>query len=134
MVYMKYIGSDNPLHEGVTVGSSKINCLLNSGNMVNSGNKLKKKQDIMSLQNLKSVFAARKWQYRSEGREVPVAHPEKLLFTTERMQNIKISTSIGKANAIVGELHHSVVRKRELSNISNLTFFKFFFALILIWS
>jgi len=54
-----------------------------------------------------------------------------LVVTRERKRNKGIDMRIGKANAVLRELYHSVVTKREVSNTAKHTVYKSVFVLIL---
>jgi len=54
-----------------------------------------------------------------------------VVFASDGRCNDNIDTRIGKANAVLRELHHSVVTKWELSNTTNLSVFKSVFVPIL---
>jgi len=53
------------------------------------------------------------------------------LFTSDERWSKEIDTWIGKANAVLCELYHSVVTKEELLNTTKLSVFKAVFVLIL---
>jgi len=57
-------------------------------------------------------------------------HPEEV-FTSDGNRNKDIDTRIGEANAVLRELHCTVVAKRELSKTAMLSVFKSVFVPIL---
>ena len=48
-----------------------------------------------------------------------------VVITGDGRQNNEIDTKIAKANAVLRELYHSVLTKRELSTTTKLSVFKF---------
>jgi len=50
-----------------------------------------------------------------------------VVFTSGERRNKEIATHTGKANALLCELHRSLVTKRELSNTTKLSVFKSLF-------
>jgi len=55
----------------------------------------------------------------------------RVVLTSDGRWNKEIDTPIGKANIVLRELCHSMVTKRELSNIAKLLIFKLVFVSIL---
>jgi len=54
-----------------------------------------------------------------------------MVFASDGRWSNKIDTRIGEANAVLRELYHSVVTKRELSNTTKLSVFNSVFVPIL---
>jgi len=54
-----------------------------------------------------------------------------MVFTSDRRQIKEIDLQIGKANAVLREIYHSVITKRELANTVKLSVFKSVFVVIL---
>ena len=54
-----------------------------------------------------------------------------MVFTGDGSRNKEIDTRVGKANAVLRELHCSVVEKQELSQTAKLSVFRSIFVSIL---
>jgi len=69
------------------------------------------------------VYAASEQYYTAAGGEVQVPRGG-IYVTSDGRWSEQIDTRIGKVNAVLRELYHPVVTKRELSNTAKLSVFK----------
>ena len=83
----------------------------------------------MSLCKPKAVHAASERQYTAPGGDVQV--PRGVSYVWWKVEHQEIDTRIGKGNAVLRELYHSVATKQEISNTAKLSVFKSIFVLIL---
>jgi len=83
----------------------------------------------MSVYKPKAVYAASERQYTAAGGDVQV--PRGGIYLWRKAEPQEIDTRIGKVNAVLCELHRSVLTKRELSSTAKLSVFKSIFVPIL---
>ena len=146
IVYMNWIDKFSQADECATIENCKISCLLFADDLVllssiESGHQLALNSyaDACNTAGMKISTAKTEVFYLSRnphqcvlqvnGATLKQVEKFKYLgvaFTSDRRQDKELDTRIGKASAVMRDLHYLVVMKRELSKKTKLSIFKTF--------